>query len=983
MRLHGDLKKRYKLMRNVGPLLFLASAFFSTASIRAQVPLDSSFVTPGFYSTHSPYIVSATVAQPDGKMIVAGAFVRYNDQPCTNIVRLHTSGSLDTTFDRTAKTNGTISKLFVQKDGKILLSGTFNSFKNRPINQNLIRLHADGSFDSSFTAPATVQPGYGQCFAEQADGKLLIGGLGVRTGNFQLYEIVRLHSNGAIDATFDVDPHMISNQFVFALAVQPDGKILAAGSFTSFASTDKNNIVRLNTDGTVDNTFDVAGAFIRHNYNGTAYIMALLPLQDGSILAGGTFYTCGDFVSPGVIRLFGNGTVDRSFQTPDVFEDNFITRLDTANKKVWAGGRFYSSGNQSMLQRFNGDGSMDTSFTNSITDPYGSFCDVQTVVVLSDSSINIGGSFSVHYQAKGYTGFAQYTKNGHIDETVSVRFQRIGAVYKTLVAHDGKIMVGGVFNLYGNRPVNNLARLLPSGALDTSFHTGNGPDDIVTQIAETKNNEFYISGNFKHVNGQPANGVARLLSNGVLDTLFATGAGPNDGSYVYSILPLADGKLLAGGSFSTFNGYPSKGIIQLLANGAIDAGFKVPAVTPWHSIGTMAALSNNQILVGDNSSSSTLMENLPLKVWKLNADGTIDSSFATQEQGGYPVAVKLSTTPQNNIYYAGELIKHGQFNQYTFTKKLLRLRSDGAADSSSANFPNLFYVADFKVLGDSAILACGRSLDWNDSANYIMRFKPDLLVDSSFNPIALYYELRSLDCMPDGRIVVAGEPVRFFNLDTEPIPNIAVLKSPSLRITEGTMVINNIAGVVDAGDTTTTGNTITTQLTLYNTGTTAISLNNGSNIALVDGPDAASFRIANSNINTLRKNDSLTLAIHFTPASVGTKTARITIPYNNGIRQRYSFTLVATATGVVTAIDEVGDESATIVFPNPNRGSFLIKTPLQRCNLFVYDATGRMVMTKRGLPANKTVPIQLRQPGVYWLKIGNTKKTVVRPVLVQ
>lgn len=104
----------------------------------------------------------------------------------------------------------------------------------------------------------------------------------------------------------------------------------------------------------------------------------------------------------------------------------------------------------------------------------------------------------------------------------------------------------------------------------------------------------------------------------------------------------------------------------------------------------------------------------------------------------------------------------------------------------------MFYVADFKVLGDSAILACGRSLDRNDSANYIMRFKPDLSVDSSFNPIALYYELRSLDCMPDGRIIVAGEPVRFFNFDTEPILNIAVLKSPLLRVTEGKAVVNKI-----------------------------------------------------------------------------------------------------------------------------------------------------------------------------------------------
>jgi hypothetical protein len=431
----------------------------------------------------------------------------------------------------------------------------------------------------------------------------------------------------------------------------------------------------------------------------------------------------------------------------------------------------------------------------------------------------------------------------------------------------------------------------------------------------------------------------------------------------------------------------SRGIVRLLADGSIDNTFKAPATTPWHSVGTMALLQNKQVLIGDNSYRTDPDFTLPLVVWKLNENGSIDNGFKTQNQGGFPSASKISVSPAQKIYYSGEVLKpNGLPNSFTFTRGLIRLKADGSNDAAAV-FPNTFYVNDFKVLGDSAVLACGRNIGWNDSANYIMRFKPDLSIDSSFNPIALFYDLKTLDCMPDGRIVVAGEPVRFFNFDTEPIPNIAILNSPSLQVVENDTLVQNITGTLDAGTNSLSANATTTQIKIYNTGTTTAILDNGAaGITLIEGADAASFSIGAGNTATaLHKNDSLLLTIQFKPTTAGEKTARLTIAYNNGIKQRYSVTLKATATTVVTAIDPVPEAGRTIVYPNPSNGLFYVKSSLRQFDLFVYDVLGRPVAQRHKQPADQVITMRLQHAGkgVYWLKFVTSKTTVIRQIILQ
>lgn len=980
-------------MKTIAKLLACSFVCFMAYSSQAQTQtdIDSSFSTPGFYTTQSGSMVTAAAAQADGKMIVAGDFIRYNGEACTNILRLNTDGTRDASFDATAGTNGTIMTIVPQPDGKILLSGSFSTFRNAAVNRNLIRLNSDGAYDSSFSAPANLRTAYAATadrLVVQPDGKILVGGYGVKNLKFATYELLRLNADGSIDNSFNVETELPDYQVAAPLAVGTDGKIYLGGNFTSFAGVNVKSLVRLNADGTVDNTFQLpGGGFLNQGRTDLASVSALLPLEDGSLLVGGTFYYCDNFLSPGVVRLLPDGSIDRTFNTGNIFMPYSISRLEVVEGKVLVGGLFYSHSHQYMVLRLNGNGIMDMGFqTLTAESRNNTSYDLKAMAVLPDGSIQIAGGFNFYYGGKAYTGLAHLSGTGALDTEFAATFQQIGAVYKTLVTTEGKILVGGSFNLYGDQPVNNLVRLLPTGELDPDFQPGAGPDALVTQLAELSDGSLIIAGLFATVDGNAAHKIAKLKSDGTVDNSFATGTGPN--MEIYSLLPLPNGKLMVGGAFSQFNGYSSQGLVRLLPSGSVDQSFRSPEGAPWYSIGSMAALENGQLLIGDNSDRTVHDYTLPLRVWKINEDASIDNTFKTSPQGGFPITNKLAVSPQNKIYYSGQLITGG-----SFTERLIPLTANGGNDPEAIPFPADFYVRDFKLLGDSAILVCGRNFSWNDSANYIMRLKPDLSIDSSFNPVALFYDLKTLDCLPDGRIVVAGEPVRFFRFATEQIPSIAVLKGTSLEVTDSSGSLSNMWGVLNLGQASTARSAgaslmaTTTEITIRNSGSTAALLGDGANkLALIEGADASAFSVDVSNAaNTIGRNESVVLTIRFTPTSPGIKTAQLTIPYNNGIKQKYTFQLKGTAQNVVTAVPDTPEEKETLVFPNPASGTVHLKTPLGNFNVRVYDALGRFVLEKTKQQANQLIALDLRTrgKGVYWIELRNTKTTILRQVLIQ
>jgi uncharacterized delta-60 repeat protein len=311
---------------------------------------DTSFTV----STGFVYIVLAFAVQSDGKIVVGGYFTSYNGTAQNYITRLNSDGTRDTSFTVGTGFDFLVDAFAIQPDGKILVGGYFTGYNGTTQNY-ITRLNSDGTRDTSFV----IGTGFNDIvykFAVQSDGKILVGGYFTSyNGTAQNY-ITRLNSDGTRDTSFTVGTGF--DYVVGAFAIQPDGKILVGGYFTSYNGTGQNYITRLNSDGTRDTSFTVGTGF---NYVVDAF--AIQP--DGKILVGGYFTGYNGTSQNCITRLNSDGTRDTSFTVGTGFDDEVLAIAVQSDGKIVVGGWFtsYNGNAQNRITRLNSDGTRDTSFT--------------------------------------------------------------------------------------------------------------------------------------------------------------------------------------------------------------------------------------------------------------------------------------------------------------------------------------------------------------------------------------------------------------------------------------------------------------------------------------------------------------------------------------------------------------------------------------------------------------------------------------------
>ncbi len=260
------------------------------ASLNTNGSVDSLFATTYFNSS-----VMGSVLQKDGKIVINGFFTG-------EIARLSTDGSVDGSFY--VGTGAGPSYLWttsMQKDGKVFIGGYFTTYNGKPTN-HIGRLTANGALDTSFHVGSGIG-GYGQirCSAIQNDGKILIG------GDFTIYNgksairLARLNTNGALDTTFKVGSQIPNN--VTCLAIQNDGKIIVGGGF----------ILRLNVDGTADNTFKY--------YGGNVTCQSIVLQNDGKILVGGVFSQYAGKNVNNIMRLHNTNGIVTGMETDNATQE--------------------------------------------------------------------------------------------------------------------------------------------------------------------------------------------------------------------------------------------------------------------------------------------------------------------------------------------------------------------------------------------------------------------------------------------------------------------------------------------------------------------------------------------------------------------------------------------------------------------------------------------------------------------------------------
>jgi uncharacterized delta-60 repeat protein len=359
--------------------------------------------------------------------------------------------------------------------------------------------------------------------------------------------------SGALDTSFN--PGTGTDQLVYSIATQTDGKILLGGDFTRFNNTARTNITRVNIDGTLDGGFD-PGSAVRGSF---PYVNAVALQTSGKILLAGSFITA---AATNLARLATNGSLDGSFTAQA--DDTVNCMVRQTNGDLLIGGFFthVNGGARASVARLTADGILDPSFNPTLAGDL--FPSVFALGIQTDGKIIVGGSFtSINGILR--TNLARLNANGTLDTNFNAGSfggaQFSSAVYAVGVDAQGKVLAGGDFATVNGAVRTNLARFNGNGDLDPTFNLAAGTDSAVNALMIENDGRILVGGFFTVVNGLSQNYISRLDGDGNLDASFNPGSGAD--GVIYSMAVQSDGKILIGGGFRNFNGVSRGGIARL------------------------------------------------------------------------------------------------------------------------------------------------------------------------------------------------------------------------------------------------------------------------------------------------------------------------------------------------------------------------------------------------------------------------------------
>jgi uncharacterized delta-60 repeat protein len=372
------------------------------------------------------------------------------------------------------------------------------------------RVNTDGSLDSlpnyQFGLNPEAAPLWGAI--EQPSNQYILYGVYIDSYNFtQTNGIIRIDSDGTLDTTFQTNigtglsGTSINNQQpgILTHATQADGKILLGGAgFSGFSSNFVNQIFRINSNGTYDPSFNVT-----FNVVLGILVRSIVVQPDQQILVSGNFQTVnGDTTKKYLVRLNPNGSVDSSFTAVGLTNVGIITLQPDG--KILVG---VTQGSLLYLHRRNSNGSLDTAFNNNLGT--GFFGVVSAIVIQpTDQKILVGGEFTSFNGDTTKKYLVRLNTDGTIDTSFNLGSGFIGltSIYTIKVDSFGGIYVGGIFSSFNYQPYGNIIKLTPTGSVDTTFNSGGGfISGVPYSIDIDSNNKLIITGNFNSYDNYPSN----------------------------------------------------------------------------------------------------------------------------------------------------------------------------------------------------------------------------------------------------------------------------------------------------------------------------------------------------------------------------------------------------------------------------------------------------------------------------------------------
>jgi uncharacterized delta-60 repeat protein len=745
--------------------------------------------------------VGTVLAQPDGKFILGGQFQSLTPGSGPTLVgRLNADGTRDTTFrlvESAYKDSGFVRTMALQPNGKIVITGLFSTAVDGVRRHNVARLNSDGSLDTNFTASLSVviSDALVTGILIEPDGKIILGrslthsGLvrlnadgsldptfdGSRAGGRLIPDLdsilqpdgklivgrgclTRLNADGSRDASFLPCDGFLSTVDARPLAVRSDGRILAQiwqPPLTEFGGSSLSGLVLLNPDGSLNQRYPFPGVRFGHD----SYVISAAYSQDGSALIAGNLRSIDGSARVGLARLFSNSGT-QAFEFPSLaikaaeeagFADILVQRtgdsstaadvaIETVNGSARAGQDFQAQSGtlhfaplettkaftvpiiDNVLVNSNTDFQVGLSSpSNGVLLGVGSRTEKITIIdnerpgsvdrefnppspLIDQWLAQPDGRVLVSLQSKGPDTRAELRTNvfrlnvdGSIDTTFKLDIPLVPSGWGFLVQQrisalslqpDGKILIGGFGGLIVNGTAQDgVARINSDGTLDTLFHSALGASNSVVNIIVVQSDGRLLIGENDLSDSIPRPTVARLRANGELDQSFDLGVGIVGAVWttkLNSIIAQPDGKVLIAGDFTSVGGKTRRGVARLNPDGSLDTTFD-PGSGVTGSVTGMALQPDGKIIIVGwfDTFNGVVLGGMA----RLNSNGSLDKNLKSFESGGVSVndqtvPITIALQSDGRILLAGGSFVSANTEGFQQRQGVARVNADGTLDTS-------------------------------------------------------------------------------------------------------------------------------------------------------------------------------------------------------------------------------------------------------------------------------------------------------------
>ena len=661
-----------------------------------------------------------------------------------------------------------------QNDGRILLAAS--GWDGFTYVWMLARTNADGSPDPTFGDGGVVLTAFpgevaaGATAIRQApDGRIVVAGwVGWQGGKFAL---ARYNPDGTLDTTFGSNGRVTTDltagkDLAYALALQPDGRIVAAGS-----ANDDFGLARYRVDGSLDPEFGTGG-FVTTNVGGTEVATDLALQPDGKLVIAGGSYVLGQRYA--MLRYLPDGRLDASFDGDGMMITAYITSgggrgaealvLQSDGKLVMGG----PSGTPTMftLYRYLANGAPDTGFgvQGRVTTPIGSG-NAQLFALLQQDDGRLVAAGDSRSGSAALATVVRYAANGSLDTSFGS-----GGIAQRPLASSSQTLYGVAVTATGalvgaGKPGTNgfgfgLVQFTTTGALDPTLGSnGFAPvaaavaDDEVAALASQPDGRLVAAGTAAAGNWvTPASrfALSRYDTDGALDPSFGTNGRVSTAvatrtNNLRALLRQPDGRLVAAGAVANTSEHTDVGLVRYLADGSVDPSFgsggtvRVSLGAYSDDVAALHRQADGRIVVAALAKTSFSYGDFGLL--RLLPDGSLDPTFGS---GGIAVTAITanSDTPRALValpdgrFVVGGVSYDGTVNRAA----LVRYLPDGSLDPSFGSggivttaLPSggSFQMADVGLLPDGALLVFGTSYTTGADAVFL-RYDGNGLLDQTF-----------------------------------------------------------------------------------------------------------------------------------------------------------------------------------------------------------------------------------------------------------